>query len=249
MRTVRIYLPDTLAAHIGHPFTLTPEASHHIATVLRMKPGMSIVLFCGDGFDYTAEILVAEKRKTTVKILSQSPNKSESKLKIHLAQALSRGDKMDYIVQKAVELGVTEITPLICDRTQGSRDATKLAKKQEHLKKVIISACEQSGRCVLPTLNPAIKSSAFLTQEHQGAKIILHPEQDTTPTSCAYGDDNITDFTLAIGPDGGFSDDEITCAYANGFMLKVLGPRILRTETAGLAFISVLQYAFGDFTQ
>lgn len=250
MKNSRFYHPDSLS--INTEIQLTPETSHHISTVLRMKAGDAITLFCGDGSDYHGQIIETHKKKTIVKLFDEIKLQNESPLKIHLAQAICRGEKMDFVIQKATELGVTEITPIICERTQGARDMSKLAKKQDHWQKVMISACEQSGRAVLPTLNPTMKFNDFAIQCSTGEKIIMHTDTKTRPQVIfAQAGTGMTDendnFTITIGPEGGFTDIEVHLSLDNNYKAQLLGPRILRTETAALAMISVLQFNHGDF--
>lgn len=241
MRTIRIYEPNKLTVNASQ--NLSPDGAGHVGRVLRMTEGEQIVLFNGEGGEYTCTIKESNKKNVVVHVDSFSDRSVESPIKIHLGQVLSRGDKMDFTIQKAIELGVTEITPLISSRCGVRIKDERLNKKQETFQKIIISACEQSGRTFVPKINPVIDLGDFLKQTTNDCKLTLNP----------YAQKHISEintdskaYRLLIGPEGGFSDEEVAIAKQNGYEDVLLGPRILRTETAALVAVSILQSAFGD---
>ena len=244
---IRLYHPEPLST-LGL-ITLSPEASHHLCTVLRISIGETLILFCGDGMDYQGTLSVAHKKNAQVLLSKKTVNSSESPLKIHVVQGLCKGEKMDLIIQKSVELGVTEITPLITERTQGNKslkDPEWLAKKTDHYQKIVISACEQSGRSVIPKVHPTLTLEEHLKKsKKETEKWVLAPSALSQPIK------NLSLTTLSVefmvGPEGGLSPSEIQQAMNAGYQPLSLGPRILRTETAALACIAALQGRFGDF--
>ncbi|HEX5793474.1 MAG TPA: 16S rRNA (uracil(1498)-N(3))-methyltransferase, partial [Rheinheimera sp.] len=163
-------------------------------------------------------------------------------LKIHLGQGISRGDRMDFAIQKAVELGVTEITPLFTERCGVKLDGERLAKRNEQWQKIAVSACEQSGRSIVPTVHPAINLQDWLAQQTKELKLTLHPRANDTIKTLTPN----SHLRLVIGPEGGFTDHEMQQTSNAGFQGIQLGPRVLRTETAALTAISALQLQFGD---
>lgn len=240
MRINRFYTNQRLNA--GDDLLLDDAASHHLVKVLRFKPGTRLMLFNGDGADYPAEFIAAEKKRARVSVLEKNIISCESPFAIHLGIGISKGDRMDWVMQKSTEMGVTEITPVFSEFSDLKLKAERLEKKMRHWYQVIISACEQSGRSVLPALNPAITIDVF-ARDATAYKWILHPGEPTLklPAECPPS------ASLLVGPEGGFSDREVALAKEHGFISAALGPRVLRTETAPLAALSVLQYAFGDF--
>ena len=240
MRIPRIYHSSVIALH--HEFALDEDAANHVGRVLRMPVGSELLLFNGDGFNYPAYISNADKKRIMVTATSQLTNPVESPVSIHLGQGISRGDRMDFAIQKAVELGVTEITPLFTERCGVKLDGERLQKRNEQWQKIAISACEQSGRSIVPTVHPAISLQQWLAQQTKELKLTLHPRaSDTIKTLTAS-----SHIRLIIGPEGGFTDLEMTQTSDAGFTGIQLGPRVLRTETAALTAISALQLQFGD---
>ncbi len=241
MRTVRIYEPQS-TLNVGTTIMLSEDGANHVARVLRMQENDKLVLFNGNGYQYQATITSVTKKTVTVVIDSSEQHLVESPIRIHLGQVLSRGDKMDFTLQKAVELGVNEITPLVSVRCGVRLKDDRLDKKQDSLQKIVISACEQCGRTIVPKVNPIMTLSDFLQQETADFKLTLNP----------YTDKHIKDlapqsaYRLLIGPEGGFSEEEVQQANAYGYTDVLLGPRILRTETAALVAVSILQAEFGD---
>lgn len=240
MRIPRIYTPQPLS--IDTACTLDDDAANHVGRVLRMQPGQALQLFNGDGRNYTATISDVNKKQITVSITAAEPNPVESPLSIHLGQAISRGDRMDFAIQKAVELGVTEITPLFTGRCGVKLDGDRLVKRNEQWQKIAISACEQSGRSVIPTVHPAISLEEWLAQDTKSLRLTLDPRAGATIKTLTASQH----IRLVIGPEGGFTDAEVAATGQAGFTGIQLGPRVLRTETAALSAISALQLQFGD---
>ncbi|MEH8020528.1 16S rRNA (uracil(1498)-N(3))-methyltransferase [Rheinheimera metallidurans] len=240
MRIPRIF--HSSAISLNSEFNLDDDAANHVGRVLRMPVGSAITLFNGDGFNYAAVISSSDKKRVSVIASEQQPNTVESPLSIHLGQGISRGDRMDFAIQKAVELGVTEITPLFTERCGVKLDAERLAKRTEQWQKIAISACEQSGRSIVPKVHPAINLTQWLAQQTKELKLTLHPWAKDTIKTLAPS----TGIRLVIGPEGGFTDAEMSQTSDAGFIGIQLGPRVLRTETAALTAISALQLQFGD---
>ncbi len=241
MRTIRIYQ----AGHydVGDVIELSATASQHVGVVLRMQPADSLTLFCGDNREFLAHITNVHKKKVSVRIAEVANVCRESLRQIHLAQALSKGDRMEWVIQKAVELGVTSITPLFTAHCVVKLDAERLAKKQAQWQAIAIAACEQSGRNQVPTVHSACSYAAYLNTSSAATKWILHPSSEKSWRDHAF---TAGDIALLIGPEGGLSEDEISQAKSHDFMSLCLGPRVLRTETAAIAALSVLQAVAGD---
>ncbi|MDP5187312.1 MAG: 16S rRNA (uracil(1498)-N(3))-methyltransferase [Alishewanella sp.] len=240
MRIPRIYTPQTLS--VNQTLWLDDDAANHVSRVLRMQTGQAIQLFNGDGFNYNSNIVDVSKKQVQLQVVAQQANPVESPLSIHLGQGISRGDRMDFAIQKAVELGVTEITPLFTERCGVKLDGERLAKRNEQWQKIAISACEQSGRSVVPRVHQAISLAQWLAQQTKELKLTLDPRASATiKTLCPA-----QTIRLVIGPEGGFTDAEVIATAQAQFTGIQLGPRILRTETAALTAISALQLQFGD---
>jgi 16S rRNA (uracil1498-N3)-methyltransferase len=242
MRKTRIYLDHTLRTDMT--CILPDETTHHIAHVLRMKPGQPVIIFNGQGGEYEAEIIRIERRQAQVLIGKFLNQECESCLDITLVQGISRSNRMDYTLQKAVELGVNRIVPVLSRYSHARIGGSQQKKRYQHWQRIVISACEQCGRNRLPFLENPVTFNDFLEDwKADGLKIILHP---AVKTRLAYLD--VTDHSLALaaGPEGGFSDDEIASAEKKGYRPVALGPRMLRTETAALAAISACQALWGD---
>lgn len=241
MRVPRIYQATTCTPNTE--ISLDADASAHIGRVLRMSEGQAISLFNGDGNDYAAIITTAGKKTVNVRIEACDANPSESPLNLHLGQVISRGDRMDFTIQKSVELGVNTITPLFSERCGVKLDGERLEKKIQQWQKIVISACEQSGRSVVPTVRPAMNLLDWCSEASQAIKLNLHPRAQGGISSLALDSGRVR---LLIGPEGGLSEAEIAMTEQQGFTDVLLGPRVLRTETAALTAISVLQSRFGD---
>lgn len=253
MRIPRIYHPDNL--NIDDLIQLDDNAARHVGLVLRLEIGDKIIVFNNTGYDYLAEISEIQKKKISLKIIEKIKNNTESVLSLHLAQAIARGEKMDWVIQKAVELGVKEITPVITQYTQAKASEQKL----EHWRKIMISSCEQCGRNILPVLHEAINLSDWLNKmkiSENKYNLIFEPEAVMSLGSldcfASQKDAKLAmteplTMTVLIGPEGGFSPEEITLSQKYAFQSVKLGNRILRTETAAIAAISALQTLVGDF--
>jgi len=241
VRTIRIYQPGNYST--GQTIELSPAASQHVGVVLRMQPGEELTLFTGDDHEFSATVLANQKKKVLVNIGAVNKVSRESPRAIHLAQAISKGERMEWVIQKAVELGVASITPLLTSRCVVRLDAVRLAKKQSQWQAIAIAACEQSGRNTVPMINQACTLDNYLPQVQGQLKLILHP--DGARTWRDYSLDQ-GDIALLIGPEGGLSEDEINQAISMQFHPWRLGPRVLRTETAAITAIGVLQAICGD---
>lgn len=240
MRKPRIYTPQDLA--IGCQMTLETQASHHLATVLRMRENSEILLFNGSDQTFDAIIRNINKRKVEVDIVGQTDQSLESPLSIHLGIAISKGDRMEMVIQKATELGITSITPLLSERTHVKLNAERQEKKHQQWQQIAIGACEQCGRNTIPFVRAVTKLERWLVDCEAEEKFVLHHRTDSQLSEIAKPNN----IALLIGPEGGLSQEEIDHAIINGFKALSLGPRVLRTETAPLAAISILQHRWGD---
>jgi 16S rRNA (uracil1498-N3)-methyltransferase len=238
----RIYQPVHLFPEAA--LKLDDKASHHLARVLRAKIGDSLLLFNGKGGEYTAEITHIDKKSVEVRVMAFLQREVESPIHIHLAQGIARGEKMDFIVQKAVELGVTSITPLVTERCNVRLDSEREEKRLQHWHAVVVSACEQSGRNRLPNLEKTAFLKDWLASAKGDYRFILSPHVEKKLPATVIKEQ--ATIVLLIGPEGGFSDEEVKLAVENGFMPLNLGKRILRTETASIAAITALQVRYGD---
>ena len=242
MRISRIYHPDSLS--LNQELELEPQAASHLTKVLRLSADAELVLFNGDGCEYSARIIRIQRQRAWVCIHDSQVRDLESSLKIHLCQCISKGERMDYTIQKAVELGVTHITPLISEHVAIQLKADRLTKRLNHWQGIINSACEQSGRNSLPQIDPPEKLEQWIqAYDHDTTKLTLVPDATMTLKTLATPQQS---FTLLIGPEGGLSQNEITLSEQFGFKGIKLGPRILRTETAAVTMISILQGMWGD---
>jgi 16S rRNA (uracil1498-N3)-methyltransferase len=240
MRTIRLYTTQSLS--IGTESVLEAAPSHHLATVLRAKTDQPVELFNGDGNSYSARIVALQKKSVTVVIDACTTTTNESPLAIHLGIGISKGDRFDYVLQKSTELGVTAITPLLTERVEVRLDYERGEKKLEHWRQVVISACEQSGRNVVPLVHAPQKLADWTAQCQAERKFVLHHRADAALSPAQKPKTT----ALLIGPEGGLSQAEIALAQNNGFEAWRLGPRVLRTETAPLAAITALQWIWGD---
>lgn len=243
MRVPRIYHPDPIT--LQSETELSSDAFQHLIKVLRLNVSDSIVLFNGDGQNYEARITSVQKKSAHFIATHCQTNDSEPPIHVHLAQVISRGDRMDFVLQKSVELGVTEITPLFSERCGVKLNGERLEKKQLQWQKIVRSACEQCGRSVVPEVKPAQPFSDFIQSTFTGLKLTLDPTATEPLSSFQKADKGIQ---LLIGPEGGFTDEEISAAGQQGFKPMRLGPRVLRTETAALSALTAVQYQFGDLS-
>jgi len=243
MRIPRIFVPQPLQP--GRDVDLPVQAGEHLARVLRLDRGHPLRLFNGDGREYAAEIATLAKRAVSARVLERLPaSDRESPLRITLAQGIARGEKMDWILQKATELGVARIVPLVTDRTEVKLDAERAQKRLAHWQAVVASACEQCGRNRLPSIDEPAKLHDWAAGlgDDAGLRLALDPQGDARARDLVVD----TRATLAVGPEGGLSDHDLATLAQAGFRGLRLGPRILRTETAGLAAIAALQAIHGD---
>jgi 16S rRNA (uracil1498-N3)-methyltransferase len=240
MRVPRIYTGQPLRS--GTHIELEAGASQHVASALRMQVGDALVLFDGRGGEYRARIDSISKKSVTVVTTEHLGRELESPLAIHLGIAVSRGDRMDWVVQKSTELGVREITPLFTERTEVRLAADRAAKKLQHWRQVAVSACEQCGRNTLPSIHELTNLADWITATDADCRLVLHhrSEGPTLPDAAPHKVD------LLIGPEGGLSEAEIEAAESAGYFSLALGPRVMRTETAPLAAMAILQAKWGD---
>jgi len=250
---------QAVSMEVGSVLQLNEAASHHVAQVLRMQLNETVLLFNDTGYDFEGTIVSIKKNKVDIALHRQIENKTESPLTLHLCQALVRNEKMDLIIQKAVELGVTDFTPVETQHGQIHLSQEKQAKKFAHWQGIIHHATEQSGRAKLMRLHD-LKDFKTCCHAHPNA-FILHPESKRTLRALisAHADGlredaypsykNRDDFCVLIGPEGGFSQAELTMAEKIGIQAYQFGPRVLRTETAGLAVMTYLQAMFGDLSR
>lgn len=223
---------------------LPDDAAHHLVRVLRATIGERLTLFNGQGGMYEAELVAAGKRDARVRLHALIPDDRSSPLHTHLGQVMSRGERMDYVIQKATELGVSEITPLSSERCELKlRGEERADKKLEHWRRIAIAACEQSGRNRLPVIHAPVSIEEWQTRVEADLKLVLAPA-----VSGSLGhDDTVSKVALLIGPEGGLSEREIAAACEHGFRPWQIGPRVMRTETAPVAALAILQQYFGDF--
>ncbi|MCC4633981.1 MULTISPECIES: 16S rRNA (uracil(1498)-N(3))-methyltransferase [Xanthomonas] len=243
MRLTRSHV--ALPLQCDQEVTLPEESANHLLRVLRLREGDACILFNGDGSDYHARITVAGKREARALVERAEALSNESPLRITLLQGIARGEKMDLILQKATELGVTAIVPVNAERTEVKLDAARTEKRIAHWRSVVVSACEQSGRARVPTVAaPQGLQEAAQASDPQARRLTLDPQGEHRLSTLSA--DVEQGLIVAIGPEGGWSPRDRATLAAAGFTGLQLGPRILRTETAGLAAIAALQARFGD---
>ncbi len=220
-----------------------PEAqAHYLSRVLRLTAGAAVQLFDGSGQEYRGELTSVTKKAVQVNVQECLDGLPESSLHIHLGQGLSRGERMDWAIQKATELGVAEITPLFTERCEVRLNDERAQKRLEHWQYIAISACEQCGRSKVPVIHPPQTLKAWQASVAADLKLVLHPvaqplTEHAAPSTLAF----------LIGPEGGLTEDEVAQASQSGFQPARLGPRVLRTETAPVVALSVAQQLWGDF--
>jgi len=238
MKNIRLY--QNKVFKVGSEAVLDKDARHHLLKVLRFPIESMITLFNGDGYDYVAKI-VSVNRICKVEVNTREKNNSESSLDLTLAQGIAKGEKMDFLIQKAVELGVNRIVPLQTERCVVRLKGEKIAKRIEHWQKIANHACAQSGRAVVVEVDTQKTLSELLSVKVSNGFVLHHQATNTLsnikPTSKA---------TILIGPEGGLSEQEIELANGAGFQSVLLGKRILRTETASLAAIANMQLLWGN---
>jgi 16S rRNA (uracil1498-N3)-methyltransferase len=243
MRTPRIYTPQPLAT--GSLLTLEQKASRHLAQVLRLGAGDTLTLFNGDGLDFRGRIETPLRDGALVRIGEPSEPEAPAPLRITLALGISKGERMDLSLQKAVELGVWALQPLFTERSVVRLRDDRLGKRMQHWQGVVISACEQSGRRRLPALAEPHRLTDWLAQTASGDGLLLDHRSERPLTALPPPAGN--GLTLLVGPEGGLAPQERAMAGARGFVGVRLGPRVMRTETAPLAAIAAIQSLWGDF--
>lgn len=242
MRLTRVFVEQTLVS--GKGVGLPEQAGLHLTRVLRLDPGAPVILFDGTGGEYQGT-LERDGKNWWARVGAHDAVERESPLDITLLQGVARGERMDLIVQKATELGVTRILPVMAERSVVKADAKQRERKQEHWQAIAIAACEQCGRNRVPVIAPAASlGDAIAALPADSLRCLLAAGTAETLASVASGNTRVA---LLIGPEGGLGDNEQKFARANGFGAYRIGPRILRTETAGLAALAVLQAVSGDF--
>lgn len=243
MRTIRIHVELPLS--IGMELTLPVQAAEHVTRVLRMGVGDPLTLFNGDGHDYQAKLSQVGKRESLVRVEAAQPLGNESPLALTLAQGVARGEKMDLIVQKATELGVARIVPLLTERSEVKLDPARAEKRLAHWRAVAASACEQSGRARVPEIAPAVALTSWLggLPDDGALRLALLPDGTQRAGALRFGP---AGGVLVVGPEGGLGVRDTSALAEAGFIGLQLGPRILRTETAGLAALAALQALHGD---
>jgi len=239
MRLSRFFVdaPLSLGDH-----ELPQDQAHYISRVLRMSEGDAVQLFDGSGQEFRASLLEVGKKRVVVQVIETFAGQVESPLQIHLGQGLSRGERMDWAIQKATELGVNEITPIFSDRCEVRLKDERADKRLQHWRQVAISACEQCGRSRVPVIHPPLLLADWLKQAEADLKLVLHPVAEPLVSHAKPGS-----LAFLIGPEGGLTDGEVETAKDAGFHSARLGPRVLRTETAPVVALAVAQQLWGDF--
>lgn len=243
MRRIRLHVDVPLAP--GRVVPLPEAATEHAVRVLRLRPGDAVTLFNGDGFDYDGSLQTAGRREASVRIAGSTAVDNESSLPLMLAQAIARGEKMDWIIQKAAELGATRIVPLHTERSEVRLDARRAEKRLAHWRSVAVSACEQCGRARVPVVETPRTLTEWLAElgEDPALRLTLLPDAGARARDLAPGEAGAL---LAIGPEGGWGERDLAVLRDAGFTGLNLGPRVLRTETAGLVALAALQALHGD---
>lgn len=241
MRTHRLYTPQELKPDAT--VTIEGDAARYLTSVLRLAAGADLVLFNGDGNDYPCRMTAAGRNAVRFEVLDCRSNPATSPIHITLTQALGRGERMDYCLQKATELGVNVVQLLITERVELKLAGQRLDRRLAHWRAVIVSACEQSGRATVPELHPPVDIRQWLQGNAVGDRLVLDPRAAAPLSRIELG----PGVDLAVGPEGGFSEDELALMVNSGVVPVRLGPRTLRTETAGPAAIAVVQAKAGDF--
>ena len=240
MRIPRIFTEQALQT--GQEIQLEEQASNHLSRVLRMQEGRELILFNGEGGQYQAHISAINKKSVSANIRAFDAESRQSPLITELGIAISKGDRMEWLVQKATELGIHKITPLHSENSQLKLNAERKLKKQQQWQQIAISACEQCGRNIVPEMAPITPIADWLTSVEADKKLVLHHRSEASLTGASPAS-----LALLIGPEGGLSPTEITIAQQQGFQSLTLGPRVLRTETAPLTALSIIQFQWGDF--
>ena len=240
MRVARIYVDQALSSQSA--ITLTDEAGHYLSRVLRIRAGARCRVFNGRDGEFEATVISIDGSGVVIETGANCENDSNPAIEINLGLGLSRGERMDYAIQKSTELGVTSITPLFSDRCEVKLKPARVENRINHWRKVAISACEQSGRSEIPSINPPCNLSDWIKSDRENFCLLLDRSGDTNLDKL----NKQTAIDLTIGPEGGFSTEEIALARASNFSIVRLGSRILRTETAPVVALSILQFLWGS---
>jgi 16S rRNA (uracil1498-N3)-methyltransferase len=239
-----------MSLKVGEEILLPKESTHYLLNVLRLRVGTSLILFNGQGGEYVAHLVAATKKSATLQLIEYQGIERESNLPLTLVQAISRPEHFSYTLQKAVELGVQHIVPVITERSPPV-DKSKISKREQHWRKIIISACEQCGRNRLPQLHEVLSLKAWLSQPQPGLSLVLSPTGnkhllELESKALALNEFKRDSITVLIGAEGGLTEAEIEQAKTAGYQDIRFGSRILRTETAATAILAVCQTLWGD---
>lgn len=240
VRIHRVHTPQALEP--GSELAVGGKTAHYLVRVLRVQAGQTIVLFNGDGRDYAAEVAGLDRHSIFLNILSRLPAVREPEIEISVVQAVSRGERMDQTLQKCTELGAASFQPLFSERVEVRLKGSKLTRRLEHWQGVVISACEQCGRAVVPPVYEPVGVDGLLAGSARGLRLVLAPGAEKPLARVALQQV----VQLVIGPEGGFSGPELDLMASNGMQLVGFGPRVLRTETAAPAAVAVIQALAGD---
>ena len=243
MRIPRLYIPGAAAS--GEVITAAGQAAHHVIQVLRLRPGAAVRLFNGNGPEWEAILLEGNRSRIRLEVGAAVETISEPSLSITLAQGIARNDRMDFILQKSVELGINRVQPLWMQRCQSRVSGERLGRRLSHWRGVIISACEQSGRSILPELHEPEEYTAWINRKnHSSLLLMLQPDSARTLHDLPSPENDIV---ILVGPEGGLNTEEQRLAEASGYTGIRLGQRILRTETAALSALAAMHSLWGDF--
>ncbi len=240
MRTSRLFIDRQLTS--GADLDLDERAARYINQVLRLRSGQTLILFNGDGRDFSARLDRCGRRSCRVQVNEVVSTEAPGALQIHLGIGVSRGERMDFAIQKAVELGVTAITPLMTERSVVQLRGDRVEQRMSHWQGILISACEQSGRSLLPLLHTPCAPAEWIDDHHPG--LLFYHRAEQTLATLAPPDGPLN---LLIGPEGGLSEAERQLAERGGFVAVRMGPRVMRTETAPIAALAAAQALWGDF--
>jgi 16S rRNA (uracil1498-N3)-methyltransferase len=244
MRLTRIFVPAPLVA--GEVIVLPSQAAEHLIRVLRLPPGAPFTLFNGAGGEFSAALGEPNGKRVSAHVLAHTVVERESPLRITLLQGIARGERMDLIVQKATELGVSRVVPVLAERSVVKLDAKQRLRKREHWQAIAVSACEQCGRNRVPEVGePMALGDAIAALPPGDSRFLLAADGDASLATSAQRNP-LSPVVLLIGPEGGLADNETSHARAQGFSACRMGPRVMRTETAGLAALALLQAVLGD---
>lgn len=241
MSLPRIYCSENLI--MGQEVFLNAQASRHLLKVLRLRAQDHVILFNGRGGEFVGTLCFSDKTGVVIKIEASQPGKPESPLNLHLVYGLARFEKTEWVIQKATELGVSKISLVMTQHGEVHLQKQAIEVRLTRWRSIIIAACEQSGRCFLPDIVSPVKFHDFIKQPQPGQKLLFHLNN----TAPLLKDQNPQAATLLVGPEGGFSEEEVRLAVEQGYGVVGLGPRVLRTETAAISAVTLAQILWGDF--